>query len=131
MKIIITENQYKRLLKEESKIKLNDPSIKIEKTGINGDIIKRNKTLLTSILNVKPSLELKSDLININVNDSDFMTKITDTLDKYGIDMYVDDWQDETGKSKYFGTSINIPKLNDFTLDLSNGYVGFTFSKNF
>ena len=131
MRIIITEEQYKRVIKEETKIKLNDPSIKIEKTDINGEIIKRNKTLLNSILNVKPSLELKTDLTGISVNDSDFISKITDTLDNYGIDMYVDDWQDETGKYKYFGTSISIPKLNDLSLDLSNGYVGFTFSKNF
>ncbi len=124
----LTENDLtrivKRILNEENNIKLNDPSITIEKSKINSDIINTNKTLLKSILDVKPTIDLK----NINVNDSDFMSKITDTLDNQGIDMFV---RYTKSKGLNIVTSISIPKLNNLSLNLSGNYIGFTFRKNF
>ena len=116
--------------KPDPKMALSNFKIEAPKTG-KVNYLKMNSDFKKSLLNVpKISMdsEIKSQILKFKPDDPDFISKTSNLLSDKGIEIYVDDWQDETGKSKYVGASVYIPKTN-FSFDFSKGYAGLTFSK--
>jgi hypothetical protein len=116
--------------KPDPKMALANFKIEAPKSG-KIDYLKMNSDFKKSLLNVpKISMDptIKSQILKFKPDDPDFISKASDLLAGKGIEIYVEDWQDETGKSKYVGASVYIPKTN-FSFDFSKGYAGLTFSK--
>jgi hypothetical protein len=128
----VNESDPSAASKPDPKMALSNFKIEAPKSG-KVDYLKMNSDFKKSLLNVpKISMDpaIKSQIVKFKPDDPDFISKASDLLAGKGIEIYVDDWQDETGKSKYVGASVYIPNTN-FSFDFSRGYAGLTFSKEF
>jgi hypothetical protein len=126
----INESGQSTPIKPDPKMALTNFKIGAPKSG-KIDYLKMNSDFKKSLLNVpKISMDpiIKSQIVKFKPDDPDFISKASDLLANKGIEIYVDDWQDETGNSKYLGASVYIPNTN-FSFDFSRGYAGLTFSK--
>jgi hypothetical protein len=102
------------------------PAKKVDYLKMNADF----KKSLLAVPKISMDSSIKNQILKFKADDPDFISKASDVLSSKGIEIYVDDWEDEMGKSKYLGASIYIPKTN-FSFDFSKGYGGLTFSKEF